>query len=106
MRLPTYHGVSSVSRGEVGVVYIGKKPATSYVMATVLQINQGAKKVVLKARGRSISRAVDVAEILRLKYLQGLLRISDIRTGTEEIFDETGERRGISVIEIELERKT
>ncbi|HDI86313.1 MAG TPA: DNA-binding protein Alba [Candidatus Korarchaeota archaeon] len=87
---------------EEGIVYVGKKPAINYVMATTLQINRGVKKIVLKARGRSISRAVDVAEITRLKYFPGKLKITDIRTGTEEIIDEDGSRRDISVIEIEL----
>ncbi|HDM91802.1 MAG TPA: DNA-binding protein Alba [Candidatus Korarchaeota archaeon] len=87
---------------EEGIVYVGKKPAINYVMATTLQINRGVKKIVLKARGRSISRAVDVAEITRLKYFPGKLKITDIRTGTEEIIDEDGGRRDISVIEIEL----
>ncbi|HDI74229.1 MAG: DNA-binding protein Alba [Candidatus Korarchaeota archaeon] len=87
---------------EEGIVYVGKKPAINYVMATTLQINRGVKKIVLKARGRSISRAVDVAEITRLKYFPGKIKITDLRTGTEEIIDENGSRRDISVIEIEL----
>ncbi|RDD53868.1 MAG: DNA-binding protein Alba [Candidatus Korarchaeota archaeon NZ13-K] len=87
---------------EEGVVFVGKKPAINYVMATTLQINRGVKKIVLKARGRSISRAVDVAEITRLKYFPGKLKITDLRTGTEEIIDENGSRRDISVIEIEM----
>ncbi len=87
---------------EEGIVYVGKKPAINYVMATTLQINRGVKKIILKARGRSISRAVDVAEITRLKYFPGKIKITDLRTGTEEILDEEGNRRDISVIEIEL----
>lgn len=87
---------------EEGIVFVGKKPAINYVMATTLQINRGVKKIILKARGRSISRAVDVAEITRLKYFPGKLKITDLRTGTEEIIDENGSRRDISVIEIEM----
>ena len=87
---------------EEGIVFVGKKPAINYVMDTTLQINRGVKKIVLKARGRSISRAVDVAEITRLKYFPGKLKITDLRTGTEEIIDENGSRRDISVIEIEM----
>ncbi len=90
---------------EVGTVYIGNKPAINYVMATILQINQGINRIVLKARGRAISRAVDVAEIARQKYLPGRLEVRDIRIGTEEILAENGTRRDVSVIEIELEYK-
>ena len=90
------------AEAEEGIVFVGKKPAINYVMATTLQINRGVKKIVLKARGRSISRAVDVAEITRLKYFPDKIKITDIRTGTEEIIDENGNRRDISVIEIEM----
>ncbi|MGB9630646.1 MAG: DNA-binding protein Alba [Thermoproteota archaeon] len=90
---------------EEGTVFVGRKPAINYVMAVTLQINRGVKKVVLKARGRAISRAVDVAEIARLKYFPGKIKVSDIRTGTEEIISPDGTRRDISVIEIELSQE-
>ena len=95
----------STQEQKVGVVYIGNKPTINYVMAAVLQINQGMDKVVLKARGRAISKAVDVAEITRQKYLIDVLEVSDIRIGTEEIIEEDGTKRDVSVIEIELSRK-
>ena len=91
-----------MSSEEVGIVNVGRKPAINYVMATTLQINRGVKKIILKARGRAISRAVDVAEIARLKYFPGKLKITDIRTGTDELIEPDGSRRDISVIEIEL----
>ncbi|TLZ46152.1 MAG: hypothetical protein E6K19_01355 [Methanobacteriota archaeon] len=46
---------------ESGVVYIGKKPTMNYVLAVVTHFNSGFREVVVKARGRSISRAADVA---------------------------------------------
>jgi len=49
---------------EENIVYIGNKPVMNYVLAVVTQINGGVSKVCLKARGRAISRCVDVAEIL------------------------------------------
>src|SRR5439155_14888 len=49
---------------ETGVVYIGKKPTMNYVLAVVTYFNDGIREVTVKARGRSISRAVDVAEIV------------------------------------------
>ncbi|MGZ7096546.1 MAG: DNA-binding protein Alba, partial [Methanobacterium sp.] len=51
------------------VVYIGTKPVMNYVLAVVTQMNNGSSEVMLKARGRAISRAVDVAEIVRNKFL-------------------------------------
>ena len=49
---------------EENIVYIGNKPVMNYVLAVVTQINGVVSKVCLKARGRAISRCVDVAEIL------------------------------------------
>ena len=71
---------------EENVVYIGNKPVMNYVLAVVTQMNGGVPEVVLKARGRAISRAVDVAEIVRNRFItdvdiggiEGLLHISDI----------------------------
>jgi DNA-binding protein len=44
------------------IVYIGRKPVMSYVLAVMTHLNTpNAKDVVLKARGRAITTAVDVA---------------------------------------------
>lgn len=80
-------------------VFVGKKPSMSYVLAVITHINEGANEVFLKARGRSISRAVDVAEIVRNRFLQDF-NILDIKTGTEEIEREDGDTSNISTISI------
>jgi DNA-binding protein len=83
-------------------VYIGSKPVTSYVLASMSVLNGGASEVVLKARGRAISRAVDVAEVLRNRYVQGLV-VKGISIGTEEVEDKkSGEKTRVSTIEIVL----
>jgi len=51
------------------IVFVGKKGTMAYVLAVVTQMNQGAKIIQIKARGRAISRAVDVAEIVRNKFV-------------------------------------
>jgi DNA-binding protein len=82
-------------------VYVGTKPVTSYVLASMSVLN-GASEVVLKARGRAISRAVDVAEVLRNRYVQGLV-VKGISIGTEEVQDKkSGEKTRVSTIEIVL----
>ena len=53
---------------DANVVYVGNKPVMNYVLACVTQLNQGADEIVVKARGRAISRAVDVAEILKNRF--------------------------------------
>ena len=60
--------------GEISknTVLIGKKPTMNYVLAVVTQFNNGADSVKIRARGNAISKAVDVAEIVRTaKSLQG-----------------------------------
>ncbi len=83
------------------VVFIGKKGTMAYVLAVVTQMNMGAKDVVLKARGKAISRAVDVAEILRNKFIKDL-KVHKIDISTEEIANDEGNTLKVSAIEITL----
>jgi len=90
---------------ETGVVYIGNKPFMNYVTAVVMQFtSQGAKEVVIKARGRFISRAVDVAEIVRKKFLTGQVDIKSIKIDSEELNVGENKKRRVSTIEIVLAR--
>lgn len=86
---------------EDNVIFVGKKGTMAYVLAVVTQMNQGAKEVVVKARGKAISRAVDVAEIVRNKFINDA-KISDIKTLTEEVTTEDGKPIKVSGIEIRL----
>ncbi|KXA88989.1 RNA-binding protein [candidate division MSBL1 archaeon SCGC-AAA259I09] len=83
------------------VVYVGNKEVMNYVLAVTTQFNEGSEEVILKARGRAISRAVDTAEIVRNRFLQDV-EIKDITTGTEEIEGEEGETSNVSTITITL----
>ncbi|RLI79324.1 DNA-binding protein Alba [Archaeoglobales archaeon] len=82
------------------VVYVGNKPVMNYVLATLTQFNEGADEVVVKARGRAISRAVDVAEIVRNRFLPNV-GVKDIKIDTEELNSERG-NINVSTIEIVL----
>ncbi len=89
---------------EDNVIYVGNKPVMSYVLATVTQINSGSNEIVIKARGRAISRAVDTAEVVRNKFLPGL-QVGEIKIGTEQLTGEGGDRVNVSAIEITLKTK-
>jgi DNA-binding protein len=91
---------------EIGsnVVFVGKKPAMSYVLACVTQFNDGNSEVILRARGRAISHAVDVAEIVKNKFVINS-EIRDVKIGTEELESEQGEKLNVSSIEIVLAKK-
>jgi DNA-binding protein len=54
------------------VVLIGKKPVMNYVTACITFFNSGEKHVVVKARGRAISKAVDSVELLRRAFVKNL----------------------------------
>jgi DNA-binding protein len=83
-------------------IYIGKKPIMNYVLAVVTQINGGATSVVIKARGNSISKAVDVADIVRKRFLMDLKDPStdNITIGSEELANEDGTKSKVSYIQI------
>ncbi len=82
-------------------VFVGKKPTMNYVLAVVTQFNSGFSEIVIKARGRSISRAVDVAEIVRHRFVS-TATIKDIKIDTEPLTTEEGATINVSSIEIIL----
>ncbi|MHA1238630.1 MAG: DNA-binding protein Alba [Candidatus Odinarchaeia archaeon] len=89
---------------DANVVYVGNKPVMNYVLACVTQLNQGVNEVVVKARGRAISRAVDVAEILRNRFMPNV-NIKDIKISTEQINTAEGGTANVSAIEIAIAKK-
>lgn len=89
------------------VVYIGRKPPMSYVLAVITSLSMAnAKGVTLKARGRAISTAVDVAEITKRRFVKDL-EVDDIIIGTEKMPAREGENRerNVSTMEIKLTKE-
>ncbi len=84
---------------EENTVYIGKKATMNYVLAVVSQINAGSDNVCIKARGRAISRAVDVAEIVRNRFVQNL-GYKEVKIATEKMAGQDGGSANVSSIEI------
>jgi DNA-binding protein len=84
-------------------VFIGKRPTMNYVMAAMVLLNEG-KNCIIKARGRSISHAVDVAEIIKKKFIKSA-RYVDIRLATEQLKNENDKVSNVSSIEIEIAPK-
>jgi len=95
-------GAEQIRRDEK-MVYIGKKEAMSYVLAVVTQFNNNLPEVHIKARGKSISRAVDVAEIVRHRFMPDV-KVRGIQISTEELASEDGRMSKVSSIEITLSR--
>ena len=93
--------------GDSGVVFIGRKPAMSYVLAVITSLSaSNAKEITLKARGQAITTAVDVAEISRNRFIKDL-KVGKITIGTEEMPPREGENRArmVSTMEIMLTKE-
>ncbi len=86
-------------------IYIGKKPLMAYVTSTLIQLaNQ--PKISIKARGLTIGRAVDVAQIVARKTENAGYSIGNIKIGSELLQSQDGRSRNVSTIEIEVKRNT
>jgi len=84
------------------IIFVGQKPPMSYVLAVITQFNgNGSNGVILKARGRAISTAVDTAEIIRNRFMKNA-KLKDIKIGTESVTNEEGRETNVSSIEISL----
>ncbi|MDR0913110.1 MAG: DNA-binding protein Alba [Methanobrevibacter sp.] len=82
------------------IVLVGNKPVMNYVLAVVTQMKNN-NLVILKARGRTINRAVDVAEIVRNKFIPDA-KISNIKIATEELENKDLSQTNVSTIEIHI----
>jgi len=94
---------TTVKKADENTIFVGNKPAMSYVLAVVTQF-KSSYEVVIKARGRAISKAVDTAEITRNRFVTDA-KIKDIKIGTESVVNEEGNNFNVSSIEIYLTKK-
>lgn len=95
---------NETNNSEEQSIFIGGKPFMNYVTGIVIQFNNGAKIVTVKARGKFISKGVDVAEVARRKFLEDKnVSIKNVSIGSEEFENKEGKMVNVSVIEIALE---
>ena len=87
---------------EDNVVRIGKKPSMNYVSACVTLFNTGNDQIVVRARGKAMTKAVDVVEMLRRSFIKQL-KVKSINLGSDEIIID-GKDVAVSIIEIILEK--
>jgi len=89
---------------ERSAILIGKKPLMNYVLACFTAIQSGTNELTIKARGKAISRAVDVVQILQRRFFNDL-QVKDIKIGTEQLTGENNVTVNVSTIEINVTRK-
>src|SRR5881409_2422413 len=83
------------------IVRIGQKPTMNYVVACVTLFNTGVPEVMVRARGQSITKAVEVVDMLRRAFLKNV-QIESVDIGTEQIKRNDGSIASLSTIEIML----
>ena len=87
-------------------IYIGNRPFMNYVTAVVMQFTtKEAQEVIVKARGKFISRAVDVSEVSVRRFLNDSAEVKDIKIDSEEFTNREGKNVRVSTIEIVLAKK-
>lgn len=87
-------------------MFIGGKSFMNYVTGVVMQFTtKGANEVVIKARGKFISRAVDVAEVTTKRFLENEIKLKDIKINSEEFTNAEGKKVRVSTIDITLAKK-
>ena len=99
----TSNTVQTESSGPRDTVFIGKKPLMAYVTTTIIQL-ANLPTVSIKARGMSIGRAVDVAQIISRKTENSGYSIGKIQIGSETLESKDGRPRNVSTIDIEVKR--
>jgi len=86
------------------VVYIGSRSFMTYVTSVLTQFNRNdVKEVVIKARGKFTSRAIDVSEVAIRQFLKDKnIKVTNVKTGSEEYTNKEGKKANVSIIEITL----
>ena len=88
------------------VIYIGNKDFMNYGTGVIMQLTtKNAPEVIIKARGKFIARAVDVAEVIRKRFLEGQVEVKSINIDSEEFQNQQGKNVRVSTIEIVLKKK-
>ncbi len=87
----------------VSTILVGKKPLMNYVLACLTSLQGGSNNLVVKARGRAISKAVDLVQILQKRFYKDL-KIVDIKIGTDQVTGQDNRTINVSTIEISISR--
>ena len=87
-------------------IFVGGKPFMNYVTGVVMQFTtKNASEVIIKARGKFISRAVDIAEVSTKRFLVKQVKLKDVKIDSEEFENKEGKQVRVSTIEIILTKK-
>ncbi|MBT3985842.1 DNA-binding protein Alba [archaeon] len=86
-------------------IFVGNKPFMNYVTGVVMQFTtKNAPEVIVKARGKFISKAVDIAEVSSKRFLEGQAKVFDVKVDSEEFKNKEGKQVRVSTIEVYLKK--
>jgi len=91
-------------QGDDNIIFVGIKPFMNYVTGVVMQFqNKGQNEVIVSARGKFISKAVDIVEVARRTFLKDEnIQVKNINISSEQFENKEGKRIFVSTIEIIL----
>ena len=92
-----------MSVNDTEYVIIGVKPLMNYVVACMTMFNEGTPELKIRARGRHIAKAVEVAEMLRRVFIKDVI-VGRIELGTEHHINPAGKESSVSTIVIPLRK--
>ena len=86
------------------IIFVGIKPFMNYVTGVVMQFqNKGQEEVIVSARGKFTSKAIDIVEVARRTFLKDEnIKIKDIKISSEQFENKEGKRIYVSAIELHL----
>jgi len=88
---------------ERDVIFVGTKPIMTYVSATLTQLST-RKTVTIKARGRRITEAVDVSQMIVKRMNSVGYVIRDVRISSDSLTSQDGKQRNVSTMEIDISK--
>jgi len=96
--------VEEKAKGDDNIIFVGIKPFMNYVTGVVMQFqNKGQNEVIVSARGKFVSKAVDVVEVARRTFLKDEnIKVKDIKISSEQFETKEGKRIFVSAIDIVL----
>ena len=101
--MPSNASLDSKPVEERDIIFVGTKPIMVYVSATLTQLSTRTT-VTIKARGKRITQAVDVSQMI-LKRMDSVgYVISDVRISSASLTSQDGKQRNVSTMEIDISK--
>jgi len=97
---------TETTQGEDNIIFVGGKPFMNYVTSIVMQFNtHNQNEVIIKARGKFISKAVDAIEVAKKRFLKDTkTETKNVKIDSEEFENKEGKKVNVSIIEITLKK--